>query len=142
MKKKTEELLNEIKTIKDPERFLKENEDELVDFSLSKFLQTKLEEYKVKKSDLFRRAGMEGSNYGYEIFRNDDKEPSRNILISICLAFPLSMEDTQMALRCAGLSPLYPRDARDAYIMYALKNKMTVENLDEILEEHGMETIL
>lgn len=142
MKKKTEELINEIKTAKSVEEYFAANEKEFVNLSLSAFLSSKLEERKIKKSDLFRRAGQEGSNYGYELFRNDDKAPSRNILISICLAFPLSIEDTQMALRCAGLSLLYPRDERDAYILYAIKKKMKVEDLDEILEEHGMETIL
>ena len=142
MKKSTEELFQEIQMCDCAENYLEENKEEMCRISLSAYLQLMLQKYGLKKSALFRRAGQEGSNYGYELFRNDLKSPSRDILIAICLAFPLTIEETQTALRYAGLAALYPRNIRDAYIMFALKNKMTVDALDEILEEQGSQTLL
>lgn len=142
MKKSTEELFQEIRMSDDAEDFLEENKEEMCQVSLSGYLQHMLKKYGLKKSVLFRRAGQERSNYGYELFRSDVKSPSRDILIAICLAFPLTIEETQLALRHAGLAALYPRNIRDAYIMIALKNKMTVDSLDEMLEEQGIQTLL
>lgn len=142
MNKSTEELLNEIVQCEEQSRFFEENKNELCDLSLSVFLKQMVAKYNVKKAELFRKAGQEGSNYGYELFRNDKKVPSRDILIGICLAFPLSIEETQMALRCAGLATLYPRDRRDAYILFAIKNKIGIDELDEILEANKLATLL
>lgn len=134
--KKTEELINEIKNTENVGSFIAENRNELLDMSLSAYLNEMLKKYGVKKSDLFRRAGQDGSTYGYELFRSDAKVPSRDILLSLCLAFPLEVEEVQKALRCAGLATLYPRNARDAYIIYAFEKKLTIEQLDELLGKH------
>lgn len=142
MKKYTEELMNEIMHNEQPEAFFEENKEEFCQLSLSEYLRSMLQKYGIKKAEVFRRAGQEGSNYGYELFQNDKKVPSRDILLTLCLAFPLTVEETQKALRCAGLALLYPRDCRDVYIMFALKNKMSVDKLDELLDEHGIRTLL
>lgn len=141
MKKNTQELFNEIINSDSPEKYFAKNKNELRGMSLSLFLQSMLEKYGLKKSEVLRKAGQDGSNYGYEIFRNDDKVPSRDWLLSLCIAFPFSIEETQYALRCAGLSELYPRDKRDTYIIYALNNGMSVEDINEILEMHALKTI-
>lgn len=142
MRKRTEELLNEIENCEQIKEYLADNGEEICRLSLSDHLRAMLQKYGVKKSELFRRAGQAGSNYGYELFRDDTKTPSRDILLAICLAFPMTIAETQTALRCAGLSVLYPRDARDAYILFALKNKLTVDELDELLEEQKLSTLL
>lgn len=142
MSKTTEELMNEIQQFEQVEDFLSENGEETCRLSLSEYLKAKLEERKLKKADLFRKAGLVGSNYGYELFQNDHKVPSRDILLSICLAFPLSIEETQHALRCCGLAVLYPRNIRDAYILFAIKNKMTIDELNDLLTENGHQTLL
>ncbi|MBO4782955.1 MAG: hypothetical protein J5522_11205, partial [Lachnospiraceae bacterium] len=95
----------------------------------------------VKRADLFRRAGLVGNNYGYEIFKNDKKSPSREILLQISMAFPLTIDETQQVLRKAGTAVLYPRDRRDAYILYALKNQMRLEELNDKLSENGMKIL-
>lgn len=140
--KSTDELMHEILDSEQPDYFFQENQDEFRDLSLSAFLKSMLQSYGVTKAELFRKAGQSGSNYAYELFRNDKKAPSRDILLTLCLAFPMTIEETQTALRCAGLSVLYPRDKRDAYIMFALKNKMSIEALDELLEKQCLKTFI
>ena len=140
--KRTEELINEIVAAENPETFISENAEDMINLSLSQYLRSKLEEHNQKKATIFKKAGMEGSNYGYELFRNDEKIPSRNILLAICLAFSFTLEETQMALHCAGISQLYPRDARDVYIIFGIQNGLSLEEIDELLESQGLETIL
>ncbi|MCQ2539035.1 MAG: hypothetical protein MJ114_01165 [Acetatifactor sp.] len=138
MSKTTEELMNEIRDEESIEKYLSENAGELRTLSLSEYLNSMLEKYHVKKADLFRKAGLVGSNYGYELFQNDKKIPSRDILLSICVAFPMSIDEAQYALRCGGHSVLYARDERDAYILYGLKKKLGVDSVNELLTENGL----
>lgn len=141
MKKTTEELINEIEKGSTVEAYLEENAGQMRMLSLSEYLQEMLEKYGIKKADLFRRAGLVGNNYGYELFQNDRKSPSRDILLKLCVAFPLTIEETQYALRCGNLAVLYPRNMRDAYILFALKNKMSVDVLNELLVEKKQDTL-
>ena len=139
--KKTEELINEIADGTDIAAFYEENRDEFWNPSLSGYLEKLLSKYNLKKSELFRKAGLVGNNYGYEIFRNDKKSPSRDILLQLSMAFPLSIDETQQVLRRAGAAVLYPRDKRDAYILYALCNRMTLDELNDKLSENGLNTL-
>lgn len=142
MKKSTEELLQEIKDCDGICDYLADNTEELCQNSLSAYLQGLLQKYEIKKSVLFRRAGQEGSNYGYELFRSDVKSPSRDLLLTICVAFPLTIDETQTALRLADCAVLYPRNRRDAFILFAIKEQMSVDQLDEMLEANGLKTLL
>ena len=73
MQKTTEMLMNEIQSAKKPENFVEENKAEMLDMTLSEYLRFLLRQYGLEKSDVFKRAGMADNNYGYELFRNDEK---------------------------------------------------------------------
>lgn len=137
MRKTTEELINELTTTEDIIEFMAENEDNTEHLSLSEYLNQLLEKYQVEKSKVFHRAKMIENNYGYELFRNDSKKPSRDKLIRLCFGFPLTIEETTKVLRCGKVRPLYPRDKRDAYVIFALKNKYTIDKLNDLLFECG-----
>ena len=74
MRKSTEQLMNELKNASDIVEFVNKNQDEMLDLSLSEYLRQLLEKYNLEKSDVFRRAKMTESNYGYELFRDDTKK--------------------------------------------------------------------
>lgn len=137
MRKTTEELVNELVSAPDIREFLAENEDNIETMSLSEYLKQLLEQYKLDKSQIFHRAKMNENNYGYELFRDDNKKPSRDKLIRLCFGFPLTIEEATRVLRCGKVRPLYPRDRRDAYVMYALKNRYTIDKLNDLLFESG-----
>lgn len=136
-RKTTEELINEIKSAEDVDDFIEENRNELIDISLAEYLNSLLDKYNVSKSDVFKKAGMNDTNYGYEIFRGDKANVSRDKLIQICLGFPLTCDEAQKVLRLGRMSTLYPRVQRDAYIMFALKNGFDLYQLNDLLFEHG-----
>lgn len=138
MRKSTEQLMNELKHTSDIEAFVTKNQEEMLDLSLSEHLRQLLEKYGLEKSDVFRRAKMTESNYGYELFRDDTKKASRDKLIQICVGFPLSIEETQEVLRYGKVRTLYPRDERDAYILFAIKNGYDMAQLNDLLFAHGL----
>ena len=137
MRKTTEQLMNELKDTQDIDDFVDENQDEMLDMSLSEYLRQLLEKYHTEKSIVFKRAKMTDSNYGYELFRDDHKKASRDKLIRICLGFPLTIEETQEVLRYGKVRTLYPRDQRDAYVLFALKNGYDIDQLNDLLFEHN-----
>lgn len=138
MRKSTEQLMNELKNASDIAEFVNQNQDEMLDLSLSEYLRQLLEKYNLEKSDVFRRAKMTESNYGYELFRDDSKKASRDKLIQICVGFPLTIEETQEVLRYGKVRTLYPRDERDAYVLFALKNGYDMAQLNDLLFAHGL----
>lgn len=133
MQKTTVELTNELLNSKNIDDFVAKNQDEMPDMSLSQYLQQLLTQYKLGKSEVFRRANMTENNYGYELFRDDTKKASRDKLIQLCLGFPLTIEETQQVLRYGKVRPLYPRDKRDAYIMFAIKKGLNIDALNDLL---------
>ena len=139
MQKSTEMLINEIKTTDRIDSFISENTEEIHELSLSEYLLELLQKYDLEKSDVFKRAGMADTNYGYELFRNDVKKASRDKLIRICIGFPLSVEEAQKVLRYGKVRPLYPRDERDAYILFGLNKKYTLDELNDLLYEHNLD---
>ena len=139
MQKSTEMLINELKTTDKIESFVTENADEIYELSLSEYLRELLNKYGYDKSEVFKRSGMSDTNYGYELFRNDDKKASRDKLIRLCIGFPLSVEETQKVLKYGKVRPLYPRDERDAYILFGLNKKYTLDEINDLLYEHNLE---
>lgn len=138
MQKSTEMLINELKTTDKIESFVTENADEIYELSLSEYLRELLNKYGYDKSEVFKRSGMSDTNYGYELFRNDDKKASREKLIRLCIGFPLSVDEAQKVLRYGKVRPLYPRDERDAYILFGLNKKYSLDEINDLLYEHNL----
>lgn len=138
MRKSTEQLMNELQNTTNIEDFVAENQNEMIISSLSEYLRQLLNKYNLEKSDVFRRAKMTESNYGYELFRDDSKKASRDKLIQICVGFPLTIEEAQEVLRYGKVRTLYPRDERDAYILFALNNNYDMAQLNDLLFAKGL----
>lgn len=134
--KTTEELTNEIKYAVDINRFKQDNKKEFLDISLSEYLTQLLVKHNVDKSGVFKHAQMTESTYGYEIFNGKKSNVSRDKLIRICFGFPLTCEEADEVLLLGKMRPLYPRDKRDALIMYALNNKYTIDKVNDLLFEN------
>ena len=130
--------MNELKTTDKIESFVTENADEIYELSLSEYLRELLNKYGYDKSEVFKRSGMSDTNYGYELFRNDDKKASRDKLIRLCIGFPLSVDEAQKVLRYGKVRPLYPRDERDAYILFGLNKKYSLDEINDLLYEHNL----
>ena len=140
--KTTEELVNEINSERNVDDYLKRNRKEMNGITLSEYLNHLLCKYNMSKSEVFRKAGMSDTNYGYEIFRGDKRNVSRDKLIQICLGFPLTCDEAQKVLRLSGVGTLYPRVQRDVCIMFALANRYDLYKLNELLFEHGERIIM
>ena len=71
-------------------------------------------------------------SYGYQILRGE-RVPGRDILLRTALALGLSLKETQRLLAVGGCGALYPRVRRDAAVIFALNQKMTLLQAEELL---------
>lgn len=71
-------------------------------------------------------------SYGYQILRGE-RVPGRDILLRTALSLHLSLKETQRLLTIGGCGALYPRVRRDAAIIFALNQEMTLLETEELL---------
>ena len=71
-------------------------------------------------------------SYGYQILRGE-RVPGRDLLLRTALSLGLSLKETQRLLAVGGCGALYPRVRRDAAVIFALNQKMTLLQAEELL---------
>ena len=84
----------------------------------------------LKKTDIER-------TYGHQLFRGIRK-PTRDRVIQFGFGFEMDYDDMQKLLSIARKSPLYPKIKRDAIIIFALKNKYSVIDVQNALYDMGI----
>ena len=137
MKKTTEKILNEIQQTDNISRYIQENSNIMQTVSLVEFLNQVLKKYNKLRKDVIHESGL-CITYGYQMF-DGKKNPKRDKIIQLAFGFPMTVDELQQALRSGNTSELYPRNKRDALIIYALSRKMSVEKCNELLEENREE---
>ncbi len=138
-KKSTTKLLRELKMSRDFKKFYTENEDNLLKDELCDLLGEYIKKYKLKKSEVIRRAEM-SEIYGYQIF-SGARKPERNKLICLIIGMGLNIEEAQLVLRSAGYTPLYVKIPQDSVILYGICNKLSIIELNEMLYKYGCEML-
>lgn len=135
--KTTNELKNEIAKTKNMEKWMVENEKELQEYSLAQYLEQLLHVHGCSKKEVIAGADMDAV-YGYQIFQGK-KNPSRSNLLKLAFGFSLTVEETEHLLYYGKAEQLYPRVKRDAYILYALHQKYTLQQANQYLYDNGQE---
>lgn len=124
---------------KNIDQYLSNHEAELVELSVRDCLLELLIKYEMEKSVIISKSHI-AESYAYQIF-DGRRNPSRDKLISLALAFPLNLEDANRLLRAGGFSELYVRNKRDSLIIFCLNQKYDIFKTNELLEQYG-ETLL
>ncbi len=133
MKKKTDDLINEIVESKDISQYLASNPEEFLDTSLEEYLKELLAETGLRVSHVADRS--QKGDYIYQVFRGI-KNPSRDVVLSIALAMELTLEKTARLLRIARMPLLDARNRRDSIFIFAINRKLTVPETNDILYEY------
>ncbi|MBE5951157.1 MAG: hypothetical protein E7260_06120 [Lachnospiraceae bacterium] len=140
MEKITKELINELMNSKNIAGFTSENALEFEDLLLTDYLSQMLKKYGKTKIDVIKGARLDYT-YGYQIF-DGRRKPKREKLLQLAFGFSMSVEDANRLLRAGGVNDLYVRSKRDVICMYALQQKMTLEECNMHLYQMGEETLL
>ena len=138
--KDTEQLTNELTATRDVKTFLDDNTENFRNFDLAEYLKRMLDEKNLTKAQVIRDSQLD-EGYAQHIFAGR-KNPSREKILSLALAMKLSLKETDFLLYCAGHKKLYPRDERDAVIIFALENRKTVLQTNELLTDFKMPPLI
>ena len=83
-----------------------------------------------------KKSGIDRT-YIYQIM-DGSKNPGRDKIIAIAIACEMTLAECQRALEISQEGILYAKSRRDSLIIYAINKKLTIMELNALLEEHGL----
>lgn len=134
----TEDLLARLLASETPQEYL--DQGETIDRELADYLNDLLHERGVKKADVVRASGLNGT-FVYDIFKGKSK-PGRDHAIMLSFGLQCALRETQRLLRLANVGELWPKVRRDAVIIWCINQGMTREECDDQLWQFGEKTLL
>lgn len=134
----TANLEQTLKSTTDIKTFLQENSSDITDPTLQEYLHQLLSLTGLKRQDVIKNAYLD-SNYINQLFNGIKTKPGRNQILSLAFGFGLNFKDTDRLLKIAGTGALYPKNKRDAVIIYALENRLSIMEAEDILSALGLE---
>jgi len=136
MNKSTNDLMQSLNSVKgshELNNYIRSLEDDTVEKTFAGYISYMIREKKMSKAEVISRS-LISRTYGYQII-DGTRNANRDKIIAMCIATELSLEETQRGLEIAKEGILYPRDPRDAIIIYAVNNGITVRQLNSQLIE-------
>ena len=105
------------------------------DDRVGQYLEKLLWKYDKNQATISELAGLNRAYVG-NIVRGRNNDPSRDVLIAICLAIGTTVDEVQHLLRYAGHTPLYVRRKRDVIIWFGFMKKRSVIDVNIDLDNH------
>ena len=137
--KTTDELTHEICQSDNILDYFAENRGEMQIDSLPEYLEQWLKRKDCTKADVVRRSNLNKA-YVYQIFLGK-KYPSRDKVIALAFGLKLDEKEVQVLLKQAGYRELYPRDPRDALLLYAIGHHKGIIDANELVYDHNIEVL-
>ena len=100
--------------------FLLNNERSFNNDSGQEYIKELIDRSGISKATLARCSGM-SEIYVHQIL-SGRRTPSRGRLICLCYGLGATLDETQELLKQCGFAQLYPKDRRDAIILYGILN--------------------
>ena len=150
-KKRTTEILNEIRSTADFDSFATRNSDEFsyrptVGKYIKDILQSRQQPLNVP--ELAELIGISRS-YLYQLIPAKDtppktikNNPDRKLLLAIAIALKFSVDETQHLLKYADEPELYPRRKFDAVIIYSLERRLRLVDTNILLAEEKCDPLI
>ena len=136
----TNELLELIQDSRSLEGFYESAGTNIPNIRASAYLTQLLAHYGLTKQAVICAAGLDRST-GYTVF-SGQRNPKRNTLLRIALAMRLTLQETQQLLRIAQRGELYPKNRRDAAIIYCIHQHLCPIDTELLLDQIGEELLL
>lgn len=125
------QILNSTENISDLCTYSQSEELYSLPSSVHEYLLKHMRNAEITASELIRRSQIQ-RNYGYQIL-NGSKKPGRDKIIALCLSLTLPFDEVQRALAIAQEGTLYPKCRRDSILIFAINQKISVQETNELL---------
>ena len=109
--------------------------------SFSVYIKDILCQKKIKQQTVFLKADIP-ERYGYKLLSGEKHTKQRDVILRICYAAELSLEETQRALKKYEMPELYAKIPRDAFLMIIFNERPgTIIDVNELLKANGLEPL-
>lgn len=109
--------------------------------AFSEYIKDLLKEKRITQQMVFLKADIP-EKYGYRLLSGEKHTRQRDIILRICYAAELTLEQTQRALRKYEMPQLYAKIPRDAFLMLIFKERPGgIIEVNELLSKNGMEML-
>ena len=142
MNKSTSDLmatLNSVQGSHELDNYIRSLSDDTIQKTFAGYISYMINEKNLSRAEVISRS-LISRTYGYQIF-DGTRNANRDKIIALCISTGLTLEETTRGLEIAKEGVLYPRDARDAVIIYAINKRYTVRQLNSRLTENGFEEL-
>lgn len=134
--KSTNDLMNALTFPEtSPELFWEENKQELISLTPKDLWETLILKSAKKKAEIIHNSDFEPV-YFYEVI-SGKKKPSRDKIIRLLFGLQAELQDCQKILHLYEYRPLYPRIPRDSVFIYGFTHKLSLTQIQELLEKYG-----
>lgn len=137
--KDTNNMQQELMSAPDLDRFLSENQDNFLSGNILDLLNALFQKRSISKAALAKQSGM-SEVYLHQVFAGR-RNPSRSRLICLCFGLSATLDETQELLKQGGFAQLFPKNRRDAIIIYGLVNSASLFEVNDKLFSEGEETL-
>lgn len=144
-KKSTEELEKILGTthINEINNYLNDNAESIVssDRPFYDFIRGIIKKNGLSQQEVFLDADIP-ERYGYKLITEEKRTRQRDVILRLCYASHMSLEETQKALKYYRMPELYAKVPRDALIMIAINERPgSVIDVNGYLKKNGMEVL-
>ena len=109
------------------------------DRNFSNYIKDMIKEKGMTIREVAYMAGYSES-YGRKIISEEKVRYNRDVILKICIAAKLTVNETNRALKLHKMKSLYAKDKRDALIMIEINKGMrTIEDINDELRKNGLE---
>lgn len=136
----TEILFKQLKESNDIKSYVTKHKQNLNQNGFVTYLNTLLREKDLKKADVITDSTIHRT-YAYQVF-SGIKQPSRDKVILMGFGLKTSIDEMNRLLSFAKYSVLYPKDKRDAIVIFGMMNHKDIDEINGLLEDIGCEYLV
>ena len=125
------------------DKFCKEQKDSMDpdEHAFSEYIKGLLKEKKMTQQMVFLKADIP-ERYGYKLLSGEKHTRQRDVILRICYAAEMTLEETQRALQKYGMPQLYAKIPRDALLIIIFNERPGgIIEVNELLSEKGMDML-
>lgn len=110
------------------------------EMSFVRFIDDYISEHGLVRQTLLRRADIPVA-VGYKYLTGTKHTKNRNVILRLCIAMEMSLEDVQKALQLYGMNSL-GSTGRDSIISLGIEHRSSVDEIDDWLSGLSMEALM
>ncbi len=125
------------------DKYCNENKDSMNndEDSFSIYIKDLLANKGITQQSVFLNADIP-ERYGYKLLSGEKHTKQRDVILRICYAAELSLNETQRALKKYEMPELYPKIPRDALMMIIFNERPgSILDVNALLKKNGMEPL-